>query len=95
MDDTSGRCSSSSNLNPVSLKPVVVRVKRKTSQPPVEVFWLEINERTQKCTMLDFEELSIFYHKGSKVLQHKKVFVQHVEIEKIRMLLFIYCNHLL
>ncbi|KAL5721334.1 hypothetical protein ACHQM5_004992 [Ranunculus cassubicifolius] len=79
MEDTGGSCSSSSNLS--SVKPVVVRVKRKFSQSPVEAFWLEINERPQKRAMLDFEKLSISdsHENVSEVVQNKKVFVQHVE----------------
>ncbi|KAL5718333.1 hypothetical protein ACHQM5_011244 [Ranunculus cassubicifolius] len=78
MEDTGGSCSSSSNLN--SVKPVVVRVKRKSSQSPVEAFWLEINERPQKRAMLDFEKLSISdLHEKVSENKNKKVFVQHVE----------------
>ncbi|KAM7496385.1 hypothetical protein LguiA_020799 [Lonicera macranthoides] len=61
-------------------KPVVLRVKRKAFQSPVEALWLEINERPVKRPLLDFENLSIS-DSSSKVeeLKIKKVFVQHVE----------------
>ncbi|KAJ0539321.1 hypothetical protein HanHA300_Chr08g0284991 [Helianthus annuus] len=40
-------------------KLVVVRVKRKSYQSPLEAFWLEINERPVKRPLLDFAKLSI------------------------------------
>ncbi|KAL5721335.1 hypothetical protein ACHQM5_004993 [Ranunculus cassubicifolius] len=74
MEDTGGSCSSSSNLSFV--KPVMVRVKRKSSQSPVEAFC-----KPQKRAMLDFEKLFISdsHEKVSEVVQNKNVFVQHVE----------------
>ncbi|KAI3749829.1 hypothetical protein L2E82_20445 [Cichorium intybus] len=61
-------------------KPVVVRVKRKSHQSPLEAFWLEINERPVKRPLLDFEKLSI-NNSASQVdeLKPKKFFVQHVD----------------
>ncbi|KAD6119906.1 hypothetical protein E3N88_11177 [Mikania micrantha] len=61
-------------------KPVIVRVKRKTYQSPLEAFWLEINERPAKRPLVDFEKLSI-NDSVSKVeeLKPKKFFVQHVD----------------
>ncbi|KAK9065972.1 hypothetical protein SSX86_015374 [Deinandra increscens subsp. villosa] len=61
-------------------KPVIVRVKRKSYQSPLEAFWLEINERPVKRPLLDFEKLSI-NDSATKVeeLKRKKLFVQHVD----------------
>ncbi|KAI3806262.1 hypothetical protein L1987_22161 [Smallanthus sonchifolius] len=61
-------------------KPVIVRVKRKSYQSPLEAFWLEINERPVKRPLLDFEKLSI-NDSASKAeeLKSKKFFVQHVD----------------
>ncbi|PWA76829.1 RNA-directed DNA methylation 4 [Artemisia annua] len=61
-------------------KPVIVRVKRKSYQSPLEAFWLEVNERPVKRPLLDFHKLSI-NDSPSKVeeLKSKKFFVQHVE----------------
>ncbi|MED6118700.1 hypothetical protein PIB30_005172 [Stylosanthes scabra] len=62
-------------------KPVVVRVKRKPSQSPVDAFWLEINERPLKRPLLDFGNLSISDSDSAKKVEFckKKVFMQHVE----------------
>ncbi|XP_027347338.1 RNA-directed DNA methylation 4 [Abrus precatorius] len=60
-------------------KPVVVRVKRKPSQSPLDAFWLEINERPLKRPLLDFQTLSISDSALKVELHNKKVFVQHVE----------------
>ncbi|XP_058198743.1 RNA-directed DNA methylation 4 isoform X2 [Rhododendron vialii] len=60
-------------------KPVIVRVKRKASQSPLEAFWLEINERPLKRPLLDLEKLSISDSSGKEALKSKKVLVQHVE----------------
>ncbi|KAF7120112.1 hypothetical protein RHSIM_Rhsim13G0062500 [Rhododendron simsii] len=61
-------------------KPVIVRVKRKASQSPLEAFWLEINERPLKRPLLDLEKLSISDSSGkAEALKSKKVLVQHVE----------------
>ncbi|KAI6673425.1 hypothetical protein NL676_001331 [Syzygium grande] len=61
-------------------KPLIVRVKRKAFQSPVDAFWLEINERPLKRRFLDFENLSI---SDSSVkeneLKIKRVLVKHVE----------------
>ncbi|XP_054788233.1 RNA-directed DNA methylation 4 isoform X2 [Prosopis cineraria] len=61
-------------------KPVVVRVKRKSFQSPIDAFWLEINERPLKRPLVDFANLSISDSNTQKEeLNTKKVFVQHVE----------------
>ncbi|KAL8228638.1 hypothetical protein R6Q59_000558, partial [Mikania micrantha] len=62
-------------------KPVIVRVKRKTYQSPLEAFWLEINERPAKRPLVDFEKLSIndSVSKAFEELKPKKFFVQHVD----------------
>ncbi|KAK4280715.1 hypothetical protein QN277_012299 [Acacia crassicarpa] len=65
-------------------KPVVVRVKRKSFQSPIDAFWLEINERPLKRPLVDFANLSLsdsFTQKEE--LNTKKVFVQHVETVSI------------
>ncbi|KAF9599493.1 hypothetical protein IFM89_038587 [Coptis chinensis] len=74
MADT-GESSYSSN----EVKPVVVRVKRKAFQSPLEAFWLEINERPLKRPLLDFGKLSLNGSSGKEELKNKKVFVQHLE----------------
>ncbi|GMN23473.1 hypothetical protein TIFTF001_000127 [Ficus carica] len=71
--------SSSSPPKPTDAKPVVVRVKRKASQSPLDAFWLEINERPLKRAFLDFENLSLSDSSAKEELKSKKVFVQHVE----------------
>ncbi|KAG6631104.1 RNA-directed DNA methylation 4 [Carya illinoinensis] len=60
-------------------KPVIVRVKRKASQSPLDAFWLEINERPLKRPLLDFENLSISDSSGKEELKTQKVLLQHVE----------------
>ncbi|XP_004514009.1 RNA-directed DNA methylation 4 isoform X1 [Cicer arietinum] len=60
-------------------KPVVVRVKRKPFQSPLDAFWLEINERPLKRPLLDFGNLSISDSSQNVELHNKKVLVQHVE----------------
>ncbi|KAF3327411.1 RNA-directed DNA methylation 4 isoform X2 [Carex littledalei] len=78
-------CSSSSLPPPpdsVQEKPVIVRVKRKLSQARFDGFWLEINERPSKRTLLDFETLAISGSTPQKVVEEpksKKLFVQHVD----------------
>ncbi|TKY63207.1 RNA-directed DNA methylation 4 [Spatholobus suberectus] len=62
-----------------SPKPVVVRVKRKPSQSPLDAFWLEINERPLKRPLLDFGNLSISDSAQKVEFHNKKVFVQRVE----------------
>ncbi|KAL9259338.1 RNA-directed DNA methylation 4-like protein [Drosera capensis] len=70
---------SSSSPVPVD-KPVIVRVKRKTSQSPLDVLWLEISERPSKHPLVDFEKLSISPNSSSgKVDLIKRVLVQHVQ----------------
>lgn len=71
--------SSSAPPKPTNDKPVIVRVKRKATQPPLEAFWLEINERPLKRPFLDFEKLSISGSYGIEELKARKIFVQHVE----------------
>ncbi|KAL8129856.1 hypothetical protein V2J09_019011 [Rumex salicifolius] len=60
-------------------RPLVVRVKRKSSQSPVEAFWLEINERPLKRALLDFENLSISSSSGKEESRTRRFFVKHVE----------------
>ncbi|KAI3844752.1 hypothetical protein MKW92_029918, partial [Papaver armeniacum] len=60
-------------------KPLIVRVKRKSSQPPLVALWLEINERPLKRPLVDFEKLSISDSSQTEILKTKKVLVQHVE----------------
>ncbi|KAI9180932.1 hypothetical protein LWI28_009510 [Acer negundo] len=71
--------SSSAVSVPTNDKPVVVRVKRKITQSPLDAFWLEINERPLKRPLVDFEKLSISELSGKDEFKAKKVFVQHVE----------------
>ncbi|KAL5757046.1 hypothetical protein ACOSQ2_021792 [Xanthoceras sorbifolium] len=71
--------SSSAVEMPTNDKPVVVRVKRKSTQSRLDAFWLEINERPLKRPLLDFENLSISDLSGKDEFKAKKVFVQHVE----------------
>ncbi|XP_050141394.1 RNA-directed DNA methylation 4-like isoform X1 [Malus sylvestris] len=83
--------SSSASPNPSEDKPVIVRVKRKALQSPLDAFWLEINERPAKRPLLDFEKLSMSDSAGkgneplvdsagmAEELKTKKVLVQHVE----------------
>ncbi|CAH8313382.1 unnamed protein product [Eruca vesicaria subsp. sativa] len=62
-------------------KPVIVRVKRKVGQSPLDAIWLEINERPFKRPLLDFSNLSIS-NSGKKVVvdvRPKKVLVRHLE----------------
>ncbi|XP_072998238.1 RNA-directed DNA methylation 4 isoform X1 [Typha latifolia] len=68
--------------NLVSEKPIVVRVKRKSSQAPLDAFWLEINERPYKRPLLDVQNLSISNSTSAKVPDEagkKKLLVQHIE----------------
>ncbi|KAM5548578.1 RNA-directed DNA methylation 4 [Rosa sericea] len=63
-------------------KPVIVRVKRKANQSPIDAFWLEINERPPKRPLLDLANLSLSDSSpkaAAEELKAKKVFVQHVE----------------
>ncbi|KAF5208228.1 Rna-directed dna methylation [Thalictrum thalictroides] len=78
MENTDGS-GSSSNLNSANVKPVVVRVKRKISQSPVEAFWLEINERPYKRSLLDLGKLSLSDSRQKEEVKNTKVFLQHVE----------------
>ncbi|KAK1390396.1 RNA-directed DNA methylation 4 [Heracleum sosnowskyi] len=61
-------------------KLVIVRVKRKAFQSPLDGFWLEINDRPLKRPLIDFEKLSLS-QSSTKVaeVKTKKVFVQHIE----------------
>ncbi|XP_074290358.1 RNA-directed DNA methylation 4-like isoform X2 [Silene latifolia] len=63
-------------------KPVIVRVKRKLLQSPLEALWIEINERPLKRPLLDFQKLSITSSSSSPPLEEpkvKRVLVQHIE----------------
>lgn len=67
----------------VGEKPVIVRVKRKVGQSPLDAFWLEINERPFKRPLLDFSKLCIS-NSEKKVhvaedVKPKKVLVRHLE----------------
>ncbi|XP_010521980.1 PREDICTED: RNA-directed DNA methylation 4-like isoform X2 [Tarenaya hassleriana] len=70
---------SSSIQETVVEKPVVVRVKRKVDQSPLDAFWLEINERPFKRPLLDLAKLSISNSAEKEKLKSKKVLVRHVE----------------
>lgn len=81
---TSNCESSSAILKLGDEKPVVVRVKRKVNQSPLDAFWLEINERPAKRALLEFDKLSISGSsaKGSSIVvepKSKRVLVQHVQ----------------
>ncbi|KAM0950802.1 putative transcription factor Iwr1 domain-containing protein [Dioscorea sansibarensis] len=71
----------SSSTAMIKRKPVVVRVKRRASQDPLDALWLEINERPLKKALLDFASLSIGESTGKALEESrtKKVLVQHVE----------------
>ncbi|ONK61804.1 uncharacterized protein A4U43_C08F33750 [Asparagus officinalis] len=73
--------SSSSQSKLMENKPVVVRVKRKANQERLDAFWLEINERPAKKTLLDLESLSVSDSSGKAITEarSKKLLVQHVE----------------
>ncbi|XP_030510073.1 RNA-directed DNA methylation 4 [Cannabis sativa] len=72
--------SSSSSCQTTDAKPVIVRVKRKAFQSPLDAFWLEINERPLKRALLDFENLSITGSAGKvEEFKSKKVLVRHLE----------------
>ncbi|KMZ64355.1 hypothetical protein ZOSMA_373G00030 [Zostera marina] len=68
-------------------KSVVVRVKRRRIQEPLDAFLLEINERPLKKPLLDFGKLSISdscsfstqLDDGVQTVSSKKVFVQRIE----------------
>lgn len=81
---SNGESSSAILKSPGEKKPVVVRVKRKVSQSPLDAFWLEINEKPAKRALLNFEKLSISGSSanGSSIveeLKSKRVLVQHVQ----------------
>lgn len=71
--------SSSTPASSVITKPVIVRVKRKASQSPLEAFWLEISGRPLKRPLLDFEKLSISESSGKEELKTRRVFMHHVD----------------
>ncbi|CAL9128801.1 unnamed protein product [Musa acuminata var. zebrina] len=82
LSDEPSTSATPSASNPVSGKPVVVRVKRKSFQSRVDAFWLEINGRPLKRQLLDFANLSISDADTGKVLEEfgtKKLLVQHLE----------------
>ncbi|KMT05429.1 hypothetical protein BVRB_7g175560 [Beta vulgaris subsp. vulgaris] len=60
-------------------KTVIVRVKRKADQSPLDAFWLEINERSVKRPLIDFQKLSISTSSTQEDLKIKRVLVEHVE----------------
>ncbi|GMG98173.1 hypothetical protein Nepgr_000013 [Nepenthes gracilis] len=64
--------------SPPNDKPVIVRVKRKSCQSPLEAFWLEIRERPLKRPLVDFEKLSITGPSRKEGFK-RRVFVQHVD----------------
>ncbi|ESQ51588.1 hypothetical protein EUTSA_v10016851mg [Eutrema salsugineum] len=70
---------SSSTQKDVGEKPVIVRVKRKVGQSPLDAFWLEINERPLKRAFLDLSKLSISDSKEKEDVKPKKVLVRHLE----------------
>ncbi|GAB4860222.1 hypothetical protein Ancab_011701 [Ancistrocladus abbreviatus] len=63
-------------------KPVIVRVKRKAFQSPLDAFWLEISDRPLKRPLIDFEKLSISASSANEELKSRRIFVQHVETVK-------------
>ncbi|XP_078436304.1 RNA-directed DNA methylation 4 [Wolffia australiana] len=73
--------SSSSSVPKTMGKPVIVRVKRKASQMPVDALWVEVDERHPKRAILDLTKLSMsgiaVEEKGS--VTTRRVLVQHVE----------------
>ncbi|GAB2274255.1 hypothetical protein Dimus_009020 [Dionaea muscipula] len=71
-----GESSSSSTPND---KPVIVRVKRKAFQSPLETFWLEICERPLKRSVLDFQKLSISGNSSDGKEVTKRLLVQHLQ----------------
>ncbi|URE21466.1 hypothetical protein MUK42_12498 [Musa troglodytarum] len=82
LSDEPSASATPSTSNPVSEKPVVVRVKRKSFQSRLDAFWLEINGRPLKRQLLDFANLSISDADTGKVLEEfgtKKLLVQHLE----------------
>ncbi|CAN8315346.1 unnamed protein product [Cochlearia groenlandica] len=69
-----------SSWNQKEDKPVIVRVKRKVGQSPLDAFWLEINGRPLKKPFLDdLSKLSISDSKEKEDVKPKKVLVQHLE----------------
>lgn len=54
-----GESSSAKSSDVGGDKPVIVRVKRKLGQSPLEALWIEINERPVKRPLLDFQKLSL------------------------------------
>ncbi|XP_050209492.1 RNA-directed DNA methylation 4-like isoform X2 [Mercurialis annua] len=62
-------------------KPVVVRVKRKSSHSKLDAFWLEINERPLKRRVPDFDKLSLDdnYSCHEQESKAKRVLVHHIE----------------
>ncbi|KAK9748393.1 hypothetical protein RND81_02G054100 [Saponaria officinalis] len=72
--------SSSQSSNGGGEKPVIIRVKRKLHQSPLEALWIEINERPVKRPLLDFQKLSITSPAApTQEPKVKRVLVQHVE----------------
>ncbi|KAL9239287.1 hypothetical protein vseg_013624 [Gypsophila vaccaria] len=76
----SGEISTSQPSNGGGEKPVIIRVKRKLNQSPLEALWIEINERPVKRPLLDFQKLSITAPSApTQEAKVKRVLVQHVE----------------
>ncbi|KAL4189852.1 hypothetical protein AMTRI_Chr08g209100 [Amborella trichopoda] len=63
----------------ISEKPVIVRVKRKANQAPVDALWLEINDRPLKRATLDISALSISDSIGKEEVKATRILVQRVE----------------
>ncbi|KAH9619341.1 hypothetical protein KSS87_003808 [Heliosperma pusillum] len=78
-----GEISSVQPSNDGGEKPVIVRVKRKLHQSPLEALWIEINERPVKRPLIDFQKLSITSSSSPpsaiEELKVKRVLVQHIE----------------
>ncbi|KAI4370865.1 hypothetical protein MLD38_019166 [Melastoma candidum] len=74
----------SSHSVKINDKPVIVRVKRKASQLPLDALWLEISERPSKRPYLDFDKLSIS-DTSKKVgeVGVQRLLVRHVESTNI------------
>ncbi|XP_026416166.1 RNA-directed DNA methylation 4-like [Papaver somniferum] len=79
MTDIGETSISSSSSTTTDEKPLIVRVKRKSSQSRCQFLGLKINERPLKRPLVDFEKLSISDSSQTEILKCKKVLVQHVE----------------
>ncbi|KNA10524.1 hypothetical protein SOVF_143660 isoform B [Spinacia oleracea] len=85
MESSNGEVGESSSISRLSSnnngdnKAVIVRVKRKLDQSPLDAFWLEINERPVKRPLIDFSQLSISDSSTQEESKIKRVLVEHVE----------------